>query len=227
MAFIRNPLRFTGYLLLIFLAGSCGRSGDTAGDNEGVIEFQTRAMDETHPLYGFAPDKATLKFKEHKFSLEMSTMGMFNMSIIGNTEDTTMTQTIKFMNIKQACIQNAKGLEDENKDFTLNIEETHETKKMLGFTCYKLKITKTNAPEEKFDAWYTKDLGMENSNALTPYAKVKGILLDYRIKKWGIEMHFLAKSYKNEVVPDNTFEIPSSMKIVSRDEMNKFFEDLQ
>jgi hypothetical protein len=213
--------------LLIFLAGSCDRSGDSASDKEGVIEFQTRALDETHPLYGFAPDKATLKFKEHRFSLEMSTMGMFNMSIIGNTDDTTMAQTIKFMNIKQACIQNAKDLENENRDFELNIEETKETKKMLGFTCYKLKVTKIKEPDQKFDAWYTKDLGMENSNALTPYAKVKGILLDYRIKKWGIEMQFLAKSYKNEVVPDNTFEIPSTMKMVTREEMNKFFEDLQ
>jgi hypothetical protein len=227
LAFIRNPLRFTGYLFLILLVGSCDRSGENAGDNEGVIEFQTRAIDETHPLYGFAPDKATLKFKDHRFALEMSTMGMFNMSIMGNTEDSTMAQTIKFMNIKQACFQNAKDLEEENRDFELAIEETQETKKMLGFNCYKLRVSKMNEPDVKFDAWYTKDLGMENSNALTPYAKVKGILLDYRIKKWGMELQFVAKSYKKEQVPDNTFEIPSSMKVVTKEEMNKFFEDLQ
>ena len=184
-------------------------------------------MDETHPLYGFAPDKATLKYKDHRFALEMSTMGMFNMSIIGNTTDSTMAETIKFMNIKQACIQNARELADDNRDFELNLEETTETKKIIGFKCYKVKVSKVKEPNVKFDAWYTKDLGMENSNALTPYAKIKGILLDYRIKKWGIEMQFIAKSFKKTEVPDNTFEIPSSMKIVTKEEMNKFFNELQ
>ena len=78
-----------------------------------------------------------------------------------------------------------------------------------------------------FDVWYTKELGMEEINALTPYAQVKGVLLDYRIKKMGMELHFLAKSYKNIQIPDNAFEIPAAMKIVSKEEMEKFIQNLQ
>jgi hypothetical protein len=70
-------------------------------------------------------------------------------------------------------------------------------------------------------------LGVENSNNLTPYAQVKGVLIDYRIKKMGIEMHFMAKSYQHVEVPDANFEVPASMKIVSKEEMAKFFADLQ
>jgi hypothetical protein len=206
---------------------SCGHDKSSSAPEEGQIEFDTRAVDVSHPLYGFAPASATMKFKHEKFLIEMSTMGMFNTMIIGDNKAKTLAQTIKFMNIKQACVEHEKDLTEDNKNFALKIEETNETKNMLGMKCYKLKVEKMADPTAKFDAWYTKDLGMENCNSLTPYAGVKGVLLDYRIKKMGMEMHFLAKSYKHIEVPDHAFEIPASMKIVSKAEMEKFFEELQ
>lgn len=223
-----NKLLFGSGLLVLLLLGvfSC-KSDDEGGDEEGIIEFNTFALDEKHPLYGFAPASATLKFKKEKFVIEMSTMGMFNTSIIGDNTNKTIAQTIKFMNIRQACIENENDLMLENRDYELKIEETKESKEIIGLKCYKLKVTKVNEPNVVFDAWYTKELGMENCNALTPYAKVKGVLIDYRIKKMGMEMHFEGKSYHKTKVPDNTFEIPASMKIVSKEEMEKFFLDLQ
>lgn len=212
-------------MLLQFLS-SCNSDKEST-KNEGIIEFNTSAVDKNHPLSGLAPTTATLKFKGDKFLIEMSTMGMFNTSIIGNNQTKTLSQSIKFMNVRQACIETERDLILENQDYELAIEETDETKEIIGLKCHKLKVTKVNEPNVKFDAWYTKALGMENSNALTPYAKVKGVLIDYRIKKMGMEMHFEAKSYQHVEVPDNVFEIPASMKIVSKEEMAKFFEDLQ
>lgn len=213
-------------VLLLFGFSSC--KTETQGeDEEGVIEFNTFALDPEHPLYGFAPASATLKFKKEKFAIEMSTMGMFNTSIIGDNTTKTIAQTIKFMNIKQACIESEKDLLIENLDYELKIEETKETKEMIGLKCHKIIVTKVKEPNIVFDAWYTKELGMEDCNALTPYAKVKGVLVDYRIKRMGMEMHFEAKSYQKIKVPDNAFEIPASMKIVSKEEMEKFFLDLQ
>ncbi len=68
---------------------------------------------------------------------------------------------------------------------------------------------------------------MESCNELTPYANVKGVLLDYRVKKMGMEMRFLAKKISGIEVPDNSFDVPTTMKKVSKDEMQKFFNDLQ
>lgn len=196
-------------------------------DEEGIIEFETKAVDETHPLYGFAPNSATLKFKENKFMIEMSTMGMFNTSIIGDSKEKTLAQTVKFMNIKQACIEHEADLIEDNKEFELKIEETGETKDIIGLKAYKVKVSKIKEPDVKFDVWYTKELGMKDCNALTPYAQVKGVLLDYRIKKMGMEMHFLAKSYKHIEIIDKEFDIPASMKIVSKEKMMEFFNGLQ
>jgi hypothetical protein len=211
---------------LTFLVSECN-SESKAGRNEGLIEFSTRAVDQTHPLYGFAPDAATLKYKGEKFVIEMSTMGMFNYSIIGDNKARTLAQTVKFMNLKQACIENEKDLKEDNADYALNIEETTETKEIIGLKCYRVNVSKVSDPTQKWVAWYTRELGMENCNSLTPYAPVKGILLDYRIKKMGMEMHFLAKSAKDVKIPDNTFNIPATMKIIPKEEMEKFFHDLQ
>jgi hypothetical protein len=206
---------------------ACGTSEKNGAKEEGIIEFDTKGVDPTHPLFGFAPSTATFKFKRDKFIIEMSTMGMFNTSVIVDSKAKTIAQTVKFLDIKQACIEHEKDLVEENSDYALKIEETKETKKIIGLKCYKAKITKVNEPNVKFDVWYTKELGMENCNELTPYAQLKGILIDYRIKKMGMELHFAAKSYKNIQIPDNAFEIPASMKIVPKEEMEKFINNLQ
>jgi hypothetical protein len=66
---------------------------------------------------------------------------------------------------------------------------------------------------------------MPECNSLNPYALVKGVLLDYRIKKMGLEMHFVAKSLKTVEVPESSFEIHSSMKVVNKAEMAKVFSN--
>lgn len=215
-------------MVILLSFNSCKGDGDkTGGKDEGVIEFETKAVDQTHPLSGLAPGSATLKYKKDKFIMEMSTMGMFNTTIIGDLTAKTMAQTVKFMDIKQACVEKEADIIKENNEYKLVIEETKESKKIIGLKCYKLKVTMANDPSKTFEAWYTKDLGMENSNVLTPYSSVKGVLIDYRAKRMGMEMRFLAKSVKNIEVPDNTFEIPTNMKMVSKAEMAKFFNDLQ
>lgn len=211
----------------VFTLQSCKGEEKHGGSEEGVIEFDSKAVDQTHPLSGLAPGSAILRYKKEKFVIEMSTMGMFNMSVIGDLQTKTLIQTVKFMDIKQFCLENEAEIKQENDQYKIKIEETKETKKMLGLKCYKLKVTMVDNPTVTFDAWYTKDLGMENCNALTPYAPVKGVLLDYQIKKMGMEMRFLAKKIDNIEVPDNTFEVPATMKKVSKAEMQKFFDDLQ
>ncbi|HQQ94338.1 MAG TPA: hypothetical protein PLQ93_07275 [Bacteroidia bacterium] len=220
------PLFLLFTLLCTGLLNSCSNE-DKAAKDEGIIEFNTEATDPTHPLYGFAPASAIFKFKKDKFIIEMSTMGLFNTSIIGDLHSKTLAQTVKFMNLKQACIEKEQDLIDDNKDYQLIIEESKETKEIAGLKCHKVKVTKVNDPNVKFDVWYTKELGLENCNALNPYAKVKGVLMDYRIQKMGMELHFSAKSYQRVKVPDHAFVVPASMKIVSKEEMAKFFADLQ
>ena len=204
----------------------CGPSHDKIID-EGIIEYDSKVVDENHPLAGLAPSSATLKFKKDKFIMEMSTMGMFNTMFVCDLKTKTLTQMVKFMDVKQACIEDEKAIMEENAAYKIKFEETKETKEIAGYKCNKIKVTMADNPSVVFDAYYTKDMGMEAVNALSPYAGIKGMLMQYRLRKMGLEMQFTAKSVKKAQIADNNFEVPAYFKIVSREEMKKFFDGLQ
>lgn len=212
--------------LLVPLFTGCGGSTDKVID-EGIIEFDTKVVDDNHPLAGLAPSSATMKFRKSKFMMEMSTMGMFNTMFICDLHSKTLTQMVKFMDVKQACIENEKEILAENGSYGLKLEETRETKMIAGYKCHKVKATMISDPSVTFDVYYAKDMGDENVNDLSPYKGIKGMLMQYRLKKMGLEMQFTAKSVKKAEVPENTFEVPAYFKIVSKEEMKKFFDGLQ
>lgn len=221
-------------ILYIFFAtvvvtlSSCGDSKKTANSlTEGMIEYTATVVDESHPMAGLAPGAATVKFKENKFEIEMSTMGIFNTTFISDPAKKTLSQMVKFMDIKNACIQTEADLANDNKDYQLKFEESKETKKIAGYTCKKLKATMVNKPGVSFDVYYTPELGSDSINNLGPYKAVKGMLMEYRLKKLGLEMSFTATEVKREEIKDEIFEIPAYYKIVTRSEMEKLFEDIQ
>lgn len=225
----RLILKITQLLFVCLIASGftfCGGGNDKVID-EGIIEYDAKVVDENHPLAGLAPSSATLKFKKDKFIMEMSTMGMFNTMFICDLTTKSLTQMVKFMDVKQACIENESDIKKENDNYKIKFEETTDTKMIAGYKCTKIKVSMVNDPSITFDAYYTKDMGMEAVNDLSPYAGVKGMLMQYRLRKMGLEMQFTAKSVKKAEVADNNFEVPAYFKIVSQEEMKKFFDGLQ
>lgn len=202
-------------------------SGKNANQiSEGEIEYTAAVVDENHPLAGMAPGSATMKFKDSKLLVEMSTMGIFNTSFISDPHKKTLCQLIKFMDMKNACIETASDVAAEDKDYQLNFEPSKDTKVIAGYTCKKVIATMANNPAESFDVYYTEDIDGDSINFLGPYKEIKGMLMDYRLKKLGLEMHFTAISVKKTEIPDNAFEVPAYYKIVTRSEMDKVFADI-
>ena len=151
-------------------------------------------------------------------------MGMFTTMFVANQTNKTLTQMVKFLDIKQACIENEKEIRKENDGYKLKWEESKETKKIAGYVCKKLNVEMADDPSVKFEAYYTTDMGAENINDLSPYVGVKGMLLQYRLKKMGLELEFIAKSVKKAELSDNAFEIPAYFKIVDKPEIEKIFQ---
>lgn len=207
---------------------SCSGSGKSENAlTEGVIEYNAEVVDQSHPMAGLAPGSATVKFKDNRLQVEMSTMGIFNTIFISDPSKKTLTQMVKFMDIKNACIQTEADLAQENKDYELKLEEVKGSKKIAGYNCKKVKATYVNNPTECFDVYYTNELGLDSINNIGPYKQLKGMLMQYRLKKLGLEMCFTATMVKKEEIKDDAFEVPAFYKIVTRPEMEKLFEDIQ
>jgi hypothetical protein len=217
-------LKIIGTITVVFaLLSGCRNSNDKIM-NEGVIEFDVAAVDPNHPWAGMIPSTATLKFKNDKFLMEMSTMGMFTTTFICDQTGKTLTQMVKFLDIKQACIEKEEDIKKENLGYKVKWVETKETKKIAGYVCKKLKATMVDDPSVNFEVYYTKDMGAENINDLSPYNGIKGMLLQYRLKRMGLELQFTAKSVKKAEITESIFEIPAYFKIVSKAEIEKIFQ---
>lgn len=217
--------------LLLISATGCFFSGCGVDDGkhfrEGVIEYEAKVIDETNNLAGLAPSSMTVKFKHDLFAAEMSTMGVFNTIFISNPRNKTLTQMVKVFDVKQACIDDEKGIRLENNEYRVKLTPTNETKEIAGFLCKKVIAEKEDDPSVKFDVYYTEELDVKNPNFSNPYHEINGMLMEYRLKKFGLEMSFVAKSVRKEEVPDNTFELPAYFKVISKQEMTEFFKSIQ
>ncbi len=213
-------------ILLAFFASSC-KYANPKYINEGVIEYDAKPVDESNPMAGLAPGKMTVKFKDNKLAAEMSTMGVFTTTFIFNPAKKTLTQLVKVFDVKQACIDDEKSIAEENKKYELIFEETSEKKEIAGYTCKKAIATMADDPSVKFDVYYTEELNISNPNAHTPYDKINGMLMQYRLKKFGLELEFTAKGVEKEKIANEEFELPAYYKVISKQEMDEFFKSIQ
>ena len=131
-----KPIAIIATFIPLFISFSCSESACTENNlTEGLIEYNAEVVDQNHPMAGLAPSTATVKFKKNKVQLEMSTMGIFNTTFISNPAQKTLTQMVKFMDLKNACIQRECEVVDENKNYELNFVETKEIKKIARYKC--------------------------------------------------------------------------------------------
>ncbi|MEO8761599.1 MAG: DUF4412 domain-containing protein [Bacteroidia bacterium] len=214
-------------ILLSIFASSCKYANPKYID-EGVIEYDAKPVDENNPMAGYAPSKMSVKFKKNLLAAEMSVKGgIFTTTFIFNPTKKTLTQLVKMLDLKQACIENEADILKENKDYVLAFEETGEKKEIAGYSCKKVIATMPDDPSVKFDVYYTDELNVSNPNENTPYSPLKGMLMQYRLKKLGLELEFVAKGVTKEKIADTDFELPAYYKVITLQEMDEFFKSIQ
>ena len=210
---------------------SCGDESKKSENalTEGIIEYKTTPLDANHPMSNYVPSEAVVKFKENKLFVEMEAgYGVLKTAFISNPDKKNMTQlvTVNLANIKSACVESEASVIKDNQDYQLKFEETKETKNIAGYICKKVKTSMVNDPSISFDTYYTPDLGADNTNDLNPYKGIKGMLMDYRLKKFGIEMRFLATKVKKDTISNHIFELPEGYKMVTRSAYDTVFTSL-
>lgn len=96
----------------------------------------------------------------------------------------------------------------------LTYHETGKKSQICGFTCNEVQV---NFPEKNrtFNIWYTSDIDVTSPNQLTPYFKIKGVLMDFYYIMGEAEMRFRAREVYNKEVPEKNFEKKKNYKSVS------------
>ncbi|MEO6901865.1 MAG: hypothetical protein ABI315_01775 [Bacteroidia bacterium] len=195
--------------------------------SEGEIEYDAFVMDRENPMASLAPDKMTIKFKDDKICFEMNAgMGLFTTSFISDPPKKSITQLVKFLNKKFMLTQSREDVIKENENCGLEVIPTNETKLIAGYLCKKVKIKPKKKNEAEYAIYYTNELDVKKPNFINCYNMIDGVLMEYQMKKFGLEMKFTAQKVKNIEIDSKVFEIPSDYKKVTEKEMKAFFNDL-
>ena len=218
---------FVFFVNLFFFVG-CSEPVDEGFISEGIITYTAEVVDSESPMASMAPSKMKIKFKNNKSSAEMSAgMGMLTTSFISEPTTKTFTQLIRFLDKKYSVIQEADEIKKENELFNLEIIPTQETKIIAGYKCTKAIVHYKGGNPADYPIYYTTDLDIKNPNFANPYFMIDGVLMEYKIKKFGLEMKFTAASVVKEEIENATFDLPSDYKQISVEEMTDLFIDFQ
>lgn len=217
-------------LLPILFAGQCESSSDTL--NQGVITYDIsypRPIEDKW-MEKLMPSEMEMKFKDDQLNTELTFgLGMIKIGYISNTKDKQLHELLKFMRNRNVSHRGPVQVEDllsriPNHVITLETD----TKSILGLLCHKARV-EVESPTEpySYDLWYTEEIKIKDPNWCTPFQKIPGVLMEYRVERFNVVMHFTAVEIRNVEIPDTEFLVPTNYKEISIDAMEKNLEELK
>ncbi|CAN5163542.1 hypothetical protein BH09BAC5_BH09BAC5_17390 [soil metagenome] len=211
------------FFTITFLSQACS---DIFKKNikEGVIEFKSEAIDSKEHASMTVPDKMVVKFKNDFTSAELEAgLGFAKMKFISDPVKKEFRSQVFFFEKKQS-VMNFDELKKTNyylPDY--DVEYGNKTKDIAGYSC-KNATMKFKDGTPSYEIWFTKDISIKDPNWANAYYKIDGVLMDYRLKKYGLELHFTATSVSEATIDDSYFTIPAEYTPVKNSELEKMFE---
>lgn len=225
---MRRYLIYSVCLLFLVTIMACGRGSNGKVVSEGIIEFEASAVDPNNPMADLAPNKMVVKFKDHRSVAEMSAgMGLLTMSFVSDYNNKTVTQLVKLLNKKYASVANADDIQKEISNSKLRIQKTNETKLIAGYRCKKATISYEDNSRPPFDVYYTEEIELEKPNWGNEYNEIEGVLMEYQLKRYNLELRFTARRVAKSTVEDSDFDTPGDYKLISQKELDDLFVGMQ
>lgn len=217
-------------LLGVFCLSSCREIFDKKFISEGTIEYQVKYLgnEEDNYMTSLMPEKMLCHFKNNKVALDLSGgMGLFHTKFIVDNEKKTFLQLVKMIQKKYATSLDSVSVKAIEHEFPeMKIDVTKETKEIAGYTCKKAVVT-FNDPDypdyPSFDIYFTEDINIKEPNWCTQYKEIDGVLMEYRMKKYKMEMQITAVNVVKEDIEDNVFELPEDYKIIPQQDLDDLF----
>ena len=211
------------FLLVISLSQAC--SGIFKKDlKEGSIEYKAEAVGSKEHQSITVPDKMIVKFKNNYVAAELEAgLGFAKMKFISDPIQKIFLSQVFFFEKKQSKMDFDEIKKTNYYLPDYDVVYGSQTKEIAGYTCKNATIKfKDGSPS--YDVWYTKDINIKDPNWSNAYYKLDGVLMDYKLKKYGLELHFTATTVSEATIDQNYFTIPAEYENVKDSELEKMFE---
>jgi GLPGLI family protein len=191
---------------------------------EGEIDYKAESVDAKDRSSMTVPDKMVVKFKDNYVAAELEAgLGFAKMKFISDPVKKQFLSQVFFFEKKQSKMDNDEIKKTNYYMPDYDVEYGNQTKEIAGYTCKNATIKfKDGSPS--YDVWFTKDISIKDPNWSNAYYKIDGVLMDYKLKKYGLELHFTATSVSEATIDQSYFTIPKEYESVPNSELEKMFQ---
>lgn len=198
---------------------------------EGYIEYNIEYLDNSMESFmvGLLPKKMTIKFKNNNTINKIEGFsGIVSFTHIQNYREKENITLVKILNKKYKYIEklNSESLFFEQLP-GMNIELTDSTKEICGFKAKQAHISAPDSQIKPFDIFYTNDIVINHVNALTPFKEIDGVLLEFQIKFYDMNMRLTVNKIEAAEVSNEEFNVPKGYDEINRNTMVEIIELLK
>ena len=191
---------------------------------EGVIEYDVTypELDSDNLMLEMLPSEMKMTFKEDKFKSQLKTgAGIVEMTVIANGEQKILHNMGKLFSDRYVLTLDEKAAHK----FT-NVIPPFQVKYVDGVdtiaqaVCKRILIDFGAAKNESYIFAYTDEIALKSPNWCTPYNEIEGVLLDYRVENYGMNMRLRATRISSKEVDDAEFIVDDRYQSLSLSEFN-------
>lgn len=223
---LRPIFRIFSLITIVALLSACGTDSPFQKHiTEGVIVYDVTypELDSNNLMLEMLPDEMVLTFKDKKWHLELRTgVGIVEMSVIADGENKKLHNMVKLFSDRYVLSlnhQEALMMTDVLPPFQIKPMEGKDT--LAGALCDRMLIDFGAAKNESYEFAVTNEIALVDPNWCTPYHEIKGVLLDYRIENYGMNMRVVAREIIPQEVDDAIFNVDERYEPLTRQEFDE------
>ncbi|GAB4375640.1 MAG: hypothetical protein Kow0075_02120 [Salibacteraceae bacterium] len=223
---VRKSFIFLLHLTLSLLVFSCTEHAAFERHvSEGVIEYEVTypELDSNNIMLEMLPNRMIMKFKDNKYKSEMkAAAGIVEMSVLADCNTKTMYNLVKIFSERYVLKMNqAEALRMTDVLPPFQLEELDDTEIIAGARCKKVLLDFGAMKDESYIFAYTDEIDIKDPNWCTPYRNIQGVLLDYRIENYNMNMRLRAIRITPEPIDDSEFVVDERYLELNNDEFDK------
>lgn len=211
------------FSLILVISISCTRRSPEKKSEQGTIVYNIEYLDNPAGNYskGILPHRMEARFKGSmvKNSIE-GALGFFSLINITDLDEMTNTTLLKLIDKKymykgkrkepQCCFKGLDGMD---------IRFTDSTRQILNFKCNEAIVSFPGTTRKSFPIYYTTEINFAEPNALSPFKKIPGVLMEFHATLGNTDVMVSAEKYLPGKIPDKEFSVPRNYKEINKNEL--------
>ncbi len=227
-------LSYLLYGFFIFLSCqflSCNDSVSNEFITEGEIDYTIEYLDskQENPLIGFLPQEMTTSFRYNASRTAIEGLfGTFKLIYIYNypkEKNYTLLQILDKKYVYKPDFEMGEMAFGYQQMKNVKITYSDLEKSIAGYKCKHATAIFEDGLTDTIQIFYTNEIGLMHANYNNPFKEIEGVLMEFSVNLFDINMKFKAIKVHKKKINDNLFDLPEGFVKISEPQMKRIIDD--